>query len=83
MTKNIEFENKNAPTLFRIEWCVFNLIAIISSCFSTDPSRAAISLDKLLCVNFLYLVNLNKQQSQNSIEKKFNVETRLVTSIAY
>ena len=28
LTKSIKFENKNAPTLFRIDWCVFNATAI-------------------------------------------------------
>ena len=62
--------------------CDFNVIAIIGFYFNTNPSCVVVPLDKLLCNNFCCLVDLNELQSQDSV-KKFSVETRLVTTIAY
>ena len=68
MTENIEFENNNAPKLFRIDWCGFNVIAIIGSCFNTN--QYVVLLDKLLYDNFHSWVDFNQQQPQGSGETK-------------
>ena len=53
--------------LLYVRWIgmLLTAIAIISSCFNTNPSCAVVPLDKLICDNLRCLVDLNKQQSQD------------------
>ena len=63
LTENIEFENKNAPALCRMDWCVVNGNCNYQFLFQQSPKLHPV--DKLLCDNLRCLVDLNKQQSQD------------------